>query len=140
MGQIVKFFILLSTSKQSTFFVFFHRIGLTCMVLRILNLEGHQNCMISSKLTSILLLLYLNFFEGKEKVQQNDVKVRIGKMKTKTFFVLFSNARSILELMLCNRNLTKLGKPSEIKSRLVMEVFRKGSDPPPPYFRKLWNP
>ena len=26
------------------------------------------------------------------------------------------------------------------KSRLVMEFFRKGSDPPPPYFRKLWNP
>ena len=40
--------------------------------------------------------------------KKNNVKVGIGKMKTKTFFVLFSNARSILELMLCNRNLTKL--------------------------------
>ena len=29
-------------------------------------------------------------------------------MKTKTYFVVFSKARSILELMLCNRNLTKL--------------------------------
>ena len=29
-------------------------------------------------------------------------------MKIKTFFVIFSNARSILKLMLCNRNLTKL--------------------------------
>ena len=30
---------------------------------------------------------------------------------------------------------------SEKKSGLLMEVFRKGSDPhPPPYFRKLWNP
>ena len=26
------------------------------------------------------------------------------------------------------------------KSRLPMDFFRKGSDPPPPYFRKLWNP
>ena len=29
-------------------------------------------------------------------------------MKTKTYLVVFSKARSILELMLCNRNLTKL--------------------------------
>ena len=25
------------------------------------------------------------------------------------------------------------------KSGSVMEIFHKGSDPPPPYFRKLWN-
>ena len=31
-----------------------------------------------------------------------------GKMKTKTYFVVFSNARSGLELMLCNQNLTEL--------------------------------
>ena len=47
-------------------------------------------------------------FEVKEKVQKNDVKVGIGQMKTKTFFVLFSNAHSILELLFCNLNLTKL--------------------------------
>ena len=46
--------------------------------------------------------------EVKEKVQQNYLKVGIGKMKTKTFFVLFTNARSILEVMLCHWNLTKL--------------------------------
>ena len=39
---------------------------------------------------------------------KNYVKVGVGKMKTKTFFVVISNARSILELMLCNPNLTNL--------------------------------
>ena len=43
-----------------------------------------------------------------EETEKNDVKVGVGKMKTKTYFVVFSNAHSILELMLCNRNLTKL--------------------------------
>ena len=33
-------------------------------------------------------------------------------MKTKTFFIVFLNARSILELMLCNQNLTKLAVDS----------------------------
>ena len=36
------------------------------------------------------------------------VKVGVCKMKTKTYFVVFSKACSILELMLCNQNLTKL--------------------------------
>ena len=36
------------------------------------------------------------------------VKVEVGKMKTKLYLVVFSKARSILELMLFNRNLTKL--------------------------------
>ena len=43
-----------------------------------------------------------------EKVRKNDVKVGAGKMKIKTYFVLFLNARSILELMLCNQKLPKL--------------------------------
>ena len=51
-----------------------------------------------------------------EKVQKNYVKVGVGKMKTKTFFVVFSNARSILELMLCNQNLTKLVYPTLLSS------------------------
>ena len=25
------------------------------------------------------------------------------------------------------------------KGGLLMEIFHKGSDPPPPYFRELWN-
>ena len=50
----------------------------------------------------------INFFNVKEKVQNKEVKVRAGKMKAKIFLVLFSNARSILELMLCNQKLTKL--------------------------------
>ena len=42
------------------------------------------------------------------KCGKNDVKVGVGKMKTKTYFVIFSNVCSILELMFCNQNLTKL--------------------------------
>ena len=34
--------------------VFFHKIQWVDMVLRILNLEGQQNCMIASKVTTIL--------------------------------------------------------------------------------------
>ena len=41
------------------------------------------------------------------KCKKNDAKVGIGKMKTKTCFCHFSNACSILELMLFNRNLPK---------------------------------
>ena len=48
------------------------------------------------------------FLKLKRKCKINDAKVGIGKMKTKTLFVLFSHACSILELMLCNRKLTKL--------------------------------
>ena len=47
-----------------------------------------------------------------EKGGKNDVKVEVGKMKLKIYFVLYSNACSILELMLCNRNLTKLVDPT----------------------------
>ena len=31
----------------------------------------------------------------RESAETNYVKVRVGKMKTKTYFVIFSNARSI---------------------------------------------
>ena len=44
----------------------------------------------------------------KRKWGKNYVKVGVATMKTKTFFVIFSNARSILKLMPCKRNLTKL--------------------------------
>ena len=49
----------------------------------------------------------LFFFELKKKVQKNHGKDGVGKIKTKTYFGVFSKARSILELMLCNQNLTK---------------------------------
>ena len=57
----------------------------------------------------------MKYFEEKKllkKCKKNDAKVELGKMKIKTYFVLFSNARSILELMFCNRNLTKLVNPT----------------------------
>ena len=44
---------------------------------------------------------------------KNEIKVDVDKMKIKkTYFVLFSNARFILELMLSNQNLTKLVYPT----------------------------
>ena len=50
----------------------------------------------------------LFFFESKRESAKKYFKVGNGKIKKKTFFVLFLNACSILELMLCNQNLTKL--------------------------------
>ena len=44
-------------AKQSEFLSFFHKIEWLCMVLRILNREGHQNSMIRSKVTTILTTL-----------------------------------------------------------------------------------
>ena len=40
-------------------FVFFHKTEWINMVLRILNLEGLQNCMIGSKVSTILPLFFL---------------------------------------------------------------------------------
>ena len=39
------------------------------------------------------------FFKVKNKVQKNHGKYGVGKMKTKTYFVVFSKARSFLELI-----------------------------------------
>ena len=50
----------------------------------------------------------LFFLKLRRNCTKNDVKDGVGKRKTKTYFVVFSNAFSILELMLCNTNLTKL--------------------------------
>ena len=59
----------------------------------------------------------MKYFERKvtEKVRKKNVKVGDMKMKIKTNFVLFSTACSILEPMLCNRNLTKLVYPTLLK-------------------------
>ena len=46
-------------------FVFFHKTEWVNMVLRILNLEGQQNCMIGSKVTTILP----PFFQKIQKLQ-----------------------------------------------------------------------
>ena len=58
---------------------------------------------VSKDLRYEIILLKVN-----DKLKKNYVKVGVGIRKTKTFFVLFLNALSILELMLCNQNLTKL--------------------------------
>ena len=39
----------------------------------------------------------------------------------------------------CQKIVLCTGTAIQKKSRLIMEFFRKGSDPTP-YFRKLWNP
>ena len=55
--------------------------------------------------------------QGTENVWKNDVKVGVGKIKdTKHGLFVFSNARSILELMLCNQNLAKLVYPTLLSS------------------------
>ena len=50
------------------------------------------------------------------KCGKNYVNVGVSKMKTKTYFVIFSNACSIFELMFCNQNLTKLVYPTLLSS------------------------
>ena len=43
--------VIVDNRPKLRFFVFLHKIEWVNMVLRILNLEGHQNCMIGSKVT-----------------------------------------------------------------------------------------
>ena len=47
---------------------------------------------------------------------KNYVKVGVGKMKAKIYFVIFSNVCSILKPMLCNRNVKKLVYPTLLSS------------------------
>ena len=51
-GQMVHVFIL--------FFFYIYKIEGVCMVLRILNLQGHQNCMLSLKVTTILMTFFVH--------------------------------------------------------------------------------
>ena len=55
-------------------------------------------------------------FEVKEKVQENTLKLELAKWGQKHFLSFFSNARSILELLLCNRKFTKLGYQTLLSS------------------------
>ena len=48
----------LKTAKRQEFLSFFNKAELVDMVLRILNLEGEQNCIIGSKVTKILPLFF----------------------------------------------------------------------------------
>ena len=61
-------------------------------------------------------LVNIEDIKYKKKIQKNDLKVGIGKMKIKHGLLIFSNARSINELMLCNQNLTKLLYPTLLSS------------------------
>ena len=45
-------------------FVFLHKRKWVCVVLRIPNLEGHQNCMIGSKLTTIFTTFFVHDYLG----------------------------------------------------------------------------
>ena len=47
--------VIVDNGQSLRFFVFLHKIEWVSMVLRILNLEGHQNCMIGSKVIAILM-------------------------------------------------------------------------------------
>ena len=46
--------VIVDNGQSISFFVFCHKIELVNTILRILNLEGLQNCMICSKVTMIL--------------------------------------------------------------------------------------
>ena len=60
------------------FFVFFHETEWFCNVLRILNLEGKQNCMIGLKVKAILPL----FFQKILKLQTQACGVLIQRQQT----------------------------------------------------------
>ena len=64
--------VIVDNGQSIRFFVFLNEIDWVCMVLMILNLEGHQNCRIGSKVTSILTMFfvhdYLGFFLDLEPV------------------------------------------------------------------------
>ena len=52
----------------------------------------------------------------RESAEKNYVKVGVCKLKIKTYFVIFSNACLMLELLFCNRNVTKLVYPTLLSS------------------------
>ena len=46
--------VIVNNAQSIMFFVFLNKIECFCLVLRILNIEGHQYCMIGLKITTIL--------------------------------------------------------------------------------------
>ena len=51
--------VIVDNGQSIRFFVFLHQTEWAGMVLRILNLEEHQNCMIGSKVTTVLTTFFL---------------------------------------------------------------------------------
>ena len=77
--------------------------------LEFLMMDSMDSMTVSCLSRSLALIAFALFLvKLRWKCKTNLGKDGVGKMKTKTYFVVFSNACSILELMLCNRNLTKL--------------------------------
>ena len=56
----LKIFQMLIMAQMARVLVFFHKIAWLCRVLRILNLEGHQNCIIGSEVMTILTMFFVH--------------------------------------------------------------------------------
>ena len=52
--------VIVDNGQSIKVFVFLHNVEHVCMDLWILNLEGHKNCMIDSKVTTILTTFFVN--------------------------------------------------------------------------------
>ena len=52
--------VIVDNGKSMRFFVFLYRVVWAPMVLRIPNLEGHQNCIIGLKITTILTMFLVH--------------------------------------------------------------------------------
>ena len=59
-GHHLLLIVIVDNGQSIRFFVFLHKIEKLGMVIRILNLEGHQYCMIGSKVTTILTTFYVH--------------------------------------------------------------------------------
>ena len=79
-------------------FVFFHKTEWVIMIFMILNLEGHQNCMIASKVTTILMQF---FSTTKNQTPRMPIKIirHFFSFKTKKILikrVLYGEKKKIL--------------------------------------------
>ena len=52
--------VIFNNGQSIIFFVVLHKIEWVCFVLRILNLEEHQNCMINAKFTTVLTTVFVH--------------------------------------------------------------------------------
>ena len=53
-------FVIVDAAQRVKVLVFLYEIESVCMVLRILNLGGHENCMICFKVTTTLTLFFVH--------------------------------------------------------------------------------